>query len=104
MGMNEMKHEPGPWRYDLNNYNVYGRGQIASVYGHIHNGERVANLKLMAAAPELLASLKSLFELMDKGVIVRNIDDDYKSDFTVRMLEFTSVLKKAHDAVKKAED
>lgn len=54
------KHTLGPWRFDPDNHNVYGGGLLAQVFGHLHNGEREANARLIAAAPDMLDELKAI--------------------------------------------
>jgi hypothetical protein len=71
----EMKHTPGPWYVDPIRIspsatihirsNAYAEipGEfmpIADVRAGVHVGEDEANARLIAAAPELLAALKSL--------------------------------------------
>jgi hypothetical protein len=70
-----MAHTPGPWAYDGDSQEVYGTaekygsGWIARVVGNDSDGrpfpdeERLANARLIAAAPELLAALKMWMEL-----------------------------------------
>lgn len=56
-----MNHRaPGPWRFDKDNLNIYAKGMVAQVFGHSHNGERLANAQLIAAAPEMLDALKKI--------------------------------------------
>lgn len=67
-----MAHTPGPWDYDADSQEVfgttekYGSGWIARVVGNDSDGrplpdaERLANARLIAAAPELLAACKAL--------------------------------------------
>lgn len=67
-----MAHTPGPWAYDEDSSEVYsaadgyGTGWIALVKGNDDAGVsfpetmRLANARLIAAAPELLACLQSL--------------------------------------------
>lgn len=69
-----MKHTPGPWKtpgYDLPNVHVYGAGRFPAIVAYcpalVNAGgagttpdERVANARLIAAAPELLAALQEL--------------------------------------------
>lgn len=62
------KHAPGPWRLDKDNLNVYANGLLATVFGHIHTGEKLANASLIAAAPEMLEALELAFAEMNNGV------------------------------------
>lgn len=88
---------------DPDNGNVYANGLLAQVYGHVHNGERAANGKLIAAAPDLLAGLKELFTLMEEGILCRDISKDHEPGFTERMMDFVPRLRKAQAAIEKAE-
>lgn len=45
---------------DRDNLNVYANGMVAQTYGHVHTGEREANARLIAAAPEMLEALNVL--------------------------------------------
>lgn len=66
-------HTPGPWAYDKDSNEIFscneahGCGWVALVKGNDSNGqplpgeERHGNARLIAAAPELLDALKSLF-------------------------------------------
>ena len=69
---NNAKHTPGPWKtpgHDIPNVHVYGSGRFPAIVAYcpalVNAGgagttpdERVANAKLIAAAPELLAALE----------------------------------------------
>ena len=67
-----MSHTPGPWAYDADSCEVFGTtegrscGWVAKVVGGDSNDcrlpydERVANARLIAAAPDLLAACKAL--------------------------------------------
>lgn len=71
------KHSPGPWRLDVDNLNVYSSGMVAQTYGHVHNGERAANARLIAAAPELLEALRICQQqLLDKVPYFTNAERD----------------------------
>lgn len=54
------KHAPGPWRFDKDSLNVYSSGMVAAVFGHVHTGEKEANARLIAAAPDMLTVLKEM--------------------------------------------
>ena len=68
--MSEVKHTPGPWRYEPQNGSpTTGQHMISgSKPGYLAevrdcgSGDVVANARLIAAAPELLAVLKELQE------------------------------------------
>lgn len=61
-------HTPGPWKYEKPfGVNIPVRegeagGQIIRTWLQAHEGEAEANARLIAAAPDLLAALESLFE------------------------------------------
>ncbi|MDW9528106.1 hypothetical protein RWE87_05100 [Sinorhizobium meliloti] len=89
--MSESKHTPGPWGYvaSTENHgpyvaNEWGYGDICDCYTmsdpnslsirngghskpiHFHNEEADANARLIAAAPDLLAALKSLGPILEE--------------------------------------
>lgn len=64
--------------------------------------EAQANARLIAAAPELLASLHKVLKYIDDGFLVRNIEKDHEPDFFIRMAPFVMDLKEASEAIKKA--
>jgi hypothetical protein len=73
-------------------------------YALYRNAERIADVpfETLAAAPELLDSLRELFGMIERGELVRDISADHKSDFALRMLEFVPKLNKAMLAIAKA--
>lgn len=64
----ETKHTRGPWKLDEFNKVVDSDGNPIKSYSHIAMGgyteERMANLKLIAAAPELLEESIKLIETL----------------------------------------
>ena len=73
--MNPIKHTPGPWEIgagDENSFGIFGldgnvRPCLASVWQGHYEGDRreieaEINARLIVAAPELLAALKSLVD------------------------------------------
>lgn len=78
-----MSHTPGPWRTAIR------RGYISVFSGTENNAEmvadctnlnlevkeRVANARLMAAAPELLDALRMLVSLVDHGSVIIDHSD-----------------------------
>lgn len=97
------KYCPPPWRYDKDNLNVYGAGMIAQTFGHSHNGEREANARLIAAAPDLLDGAKRVLALLNEGKIVRDITHDGGSDFALRAMNVITDIKVLMNAVERAE-
>ena len=63
-----------------------------------------ADARLFAAAPDMLAALKLIWQMFDDGRIVRNIVSDGKPDWALRMLEFTRELQTIQMAITKAEE
>ena len=53
-------------------------------------------------ALELYDSLKTILDGFEKGHFVRNIQDDDKSDWAVKLLPFIVALSKAQAAIQKA--
>jgi hypothetical protein len=69
------QHTPGPWFVGASGVTVYGgsRGcQIVQQDSEMLIGEKIANARLIAAAPELLAACLSF---IDPGL---SNDDSYK--------------------------
>ena len=78
--MTEAKHTPGPWSVEVDSPSGIGRthavyvcsaagwpeGQLARVNVQDGLGEREANARLIAAAPELLATLKDACEEIER--------------------------------------
>lgn len=93
------KHTPGPWKIE-ERVIVSVTGQ--NVSGCVVSRMTPADARLIAAAPELLEACKFFMACLDDTILVRNTDNDASDDFTVRMLDFTMKLKKAHDAIQKA--
>lgn len=79
-----MKHTPRPWYFHQNGDGTYSiLGHVISekerkwIVGFIQNGEiwtpeQIANAKLVAAAPELLESLKEIIALSDRNQVAWN--------------------------------
>lgn len=76
--MSEAKHTPGPWEAekfgaihggeDQQYFRGRRRSQVATacLAGNIHDDERDANARLIAAAPDLLEALKEVIALSDR--------------------------------------
>ena len=75
----ETKHTPGPWHLGMKpGPIVYGPNgeQVADMRrGMLHRDEDVANIQLIVAAPELLASLKLALE---EGKFLPSIKDAFE--------------------------
>lgn len=60
-----MKHTPGPWEADGGDvFSKEGRKYIALTILDVPKKERMANARLIAAAPELLEAAKDALELL----------------------------------------
>lgn len=109
------KHTPRPWQAKHIQPDGtqlvppgYGWGVVAvePMRGRIDSsisGMKEDDARLIAAAPELLEALKLVWEMFDDGRIVRNIANDGKPDWALKMLEFTQELSKIQAALAKAE-
>lgn len=72
MTQNSAEHTPGPWctngglvrTADANN--ITNR-KIASVFGPMGDAEKIANARLIAAAPELLDALEGLSDILSRA-------------------------------------
>lgn len=72
-----LKHTPGPWESGLNPKGGYSNGVVVRPAGEFPHGlwiadcgcdaddERIANAKLIAAAPEMLLALKTVDQFLD---------------------------------------
>lgn len=86
-------HTPGPWRVTGPNVRA-GDALLAMVTDHWANektpdAEKMANARLIAAAPELLAALHALVGEADLGEI--DHDDDTRA-----------LIERARDAIERA--
>ena len=106
------KHTPGPWRYEMyptgfviESDHSPKRFSIADVHMHVDPAidPGAANARLIAAAPELLASLKDIFEMLDEQILVRNTDEDHKPEWALRMVGVVARLRAAQMAIAAAE-
>ena len=68
------EHTPGQWRLDGPALVVTDTRDIAKCYQH---ADGAANARLIAAAPDLYAALKNLF---DKDLIRGDIDSDHMNE------------------------
>jgi len=102
--MSETKHTPGPWKISdgailCQNVNAYGNFHIARFdRGDSDNtGEDLANARLIAAAPELLAALK------DTLCLAEAYFDTLPDDGEAQDHYMTCVIELARNAIAKAE-
>ncbi|THB29045.1 hypothetical protein [Providencia sp. MGF014] len=66
----ELKHTPAPWKYTIRNANeimtTFHGVTIGDVYLDITTANQKADARLIAAAPELLESLRELVSAMER--------------------------------------
>lgn len=61
-----MNHTPGPWQVpDDNHVGVYGGDEQTLIATVARTPDRIANARLIAAAPELLAALKLALPIIE---------------------------------------
>ena len=103
--MNTTKHTPGPWIIASDDLSIEapshpsnGTPLIAQLYASSHFGydERMANARLIAAAPELLETLKAVLSFMDTDS--RN---DQQFDPALK-LDSSIAVEAAYEAIAKA--
>jgi hypothetical protein len=102
MEMSEVKHTPGPWKWEENSVSSSAHtcievrqdlgkteysGQIAYMQSAEHvglmpRGEVMANASLIAAAPDLLESLQELVEIVQSAI--DNKSSQYLDSFTLQ--------------------
>lgn len=104
--MRDMKHTPGPWT--AMGAVIWANGDSVSrhdavVAQAVLCDEYEVNARLIAAAPDLLAALHTLWKMFEDGRIVRNISNDGKPDWALRMLTFTQELQTVQAAIDRAE-
>jgi hypothetical protein len=116
------KHTPGPWAWGANYDGLYGAGPDNDVLTHqsYENmwlaykrtaGEREANARLIAAAPELLEALQAM---LDDAVVLSakylETFRDWAPDATIqgwdkaRWLRALAASDRAHAAIAKATE
>ena len=61
-----------------------------------------ANAELWSAAPELYAALKTLFDLIDNGRLVRDTSHDHEEGWAMKQLDIVMSLQKVQAALRKA--
>lgn len=95
--MSEFKHTPGPWAYAPYTKRSFGIGQagdcalymVKCEYGDTTIDICRSDVRLMAAAPELLEALSLMITMAKTGMVDFNQHDEY-------------VMWKAHAAIAKA--
>lgn len=91
-GSERAKHTPGPWKLDCYGQVTLENGHTLLVSGiaspMVPTAESIANARLIAAAPELLAALREIMEY--NGGATTALHDAY-------------VMERAHAAIAKAE-
>jgi hypothetical protein len=103
-----MSHSPGPWRVyphgaSVPGYDVCDRIVADVLTGRAANeGPSDADAALIAAAPDLLAALKDVFNLVDEGFLVRDTSKDADPLWALNSVRFVTRLKTAFDAIEKA--
>lgn len=123
--MSEETHTPGPWvvgygdgisgtraAYSLKTMRqiVTGPRQrlICCIPAMEPSDQEIAEIeadaRLIAAAPDLLEALHGVLRLIGDGQLVRNTSNDANPDWAMRQLPFLMALKKATEAIEKAED
>lgn len=102
-GSEEVRHTPGPWSIDASGELVIGSASTGTQASDFSNGvqdypEALANLKLAAAAPELLEALEDALDYRR---------DAFEGDESVSgadLVEFFSIWReRAKNAIAKAE-
>ncbi len=104
-------HTPGPWKFAA-------KGGYLQVDAPAHSICRVcnspesflnkrsdsyANGHLIAAAPDLLAALKSVMALIDDQLLIRDISRDGEPGWAIKQAPIVTALADAVMAIKKAE-
>jgi hypothetical protein len=99
-----MKHTEGPWKRGPINYaDIYAPDGTLIALVTKGREKTEADAMLIEAAPDLLEALKLVWEMFEDGRIVRNIANDGKPDWVLKMLTFTQELQTVQAAIAKAE-
>lgn len=79
---NTTKHTPGPWSYTSRG-DIIGNGcslaLVKSSAAIVSEEQDKANARLIAAAPDLLAELQEMAEVLNSGIICRIEPDSAKA-------------------------
>lgn len=100
---------PTPWKLHVNP--LYPRlvsvtdanGDEVETTAASSDGNEMATIQLIAAAPELLSALKDIFKMIDERMICRDTSNDHLPIFSGMAMGLVTRLKFAHDAIAKAE-
>lgn len=106
-------HTPGPWEATMREWGgddhwfiqfEEGEKTVAAMNTPClmyNNAE--ADARLIAAAPELLAAAKSIFELLQTGALVRDTRGDIHSDWAIKAVPTIRAIANLNLAISKAE-
>lgn len=106
--MSEHKHTPGPWKVELNkrawgwvevvgpSFAVHGPTQATDLRLH-DEVKRIADARLIAAAPDLLEAVKEAMPFLVEIARQRH------GHFSIEMADKDSTIGKMRDAIAKAE-
>ena len=99
--MGETQHTPGPWQAfdrtpgDPPTIGPYGRPSVCYLAANFPRPEEVANARLIASAPDLLAACQQLVSLSESGL--------FKGSFEHPSLEDSDAVAAARAAIARAE-
>lgn len=107
--MADVKHTPGPWRVDEGGTEMGGKFSIntasqyvAETIGGFEDGVQEANALLIAAAPDLLESLRAFVSPWD-GDSVEEIESQSGLATSVRIEQARAAIAKATGAARATE-
>ncbi len=103
-------HTPGSWRVIVNDevnpqiLAADGEKLIGEfpTNGHPPDSTLMPDVRLMAAAPDLLSACQGLIKMMDDGLLVRDISGDGASGWAIKQLPLVLAVKAATEAIAKA--
>ena len=83
--MKEFKGTPGPWFFDEDSECVVSNSAECCVLellvtGDTTAGEDSSNIKLIAAAPELLEALQNMIGAFDNPIVRRKLPGDFNKE------------------------
>lgn len=61
------QHTPGPWKITAASFTIKAAAVGTVVYGNPDNPNRLADARLIAAAPDLLEALKGVLRVADRA-------------------------------------